>query len=398
VATISSQLSNSPAIPLCASAGAGARLAWHERAALFIGIWEILLQIDTYLMFHEQDSDLGAVGGINISVTTVCFGYLFLVKSLRAASLQSQPDFRHMVTNIPMLIYIATVALSALVATVYALTFFEVALLVQAYALFFYIANCIHNEEDLEFGLTTLATALGFQGVVMIVLDLIGTPGESFQFGPITASVWEDGRPAGTVHSAVVIGSMMAIMWLPTVALALTARKRLTRHIAILCSALGMLGILLSESRGAVLSIILGSAIFGSYLWSRRWLPKYTFAFLFVIGLISLYPLSQLVLKRVVGDDGDSASARKHHTLIAVDTIAKAPIVGHGAGNCHIACKESADNQNFRSEWYYTVHSKFLVVWVETGIVGIVSFFGGLPDPHGFVTPIGCMPLWESPY
>ena len=63
-----------------------------------------------------------------------------------------------------------------------------------------------------------------------------------------------------------------------------------------------------------------------------------------------------------------------HLSLIALQTIKKQPIFGYGAGNCHLACLPVANSGAFRSEWYYTIHCKYLLVWVETGIIGLVSF------------------------
>ncbi len=61
-------------------------------------------------------------------------------------------------------------------------------------------------------------------------------------------------------------------------------------------------------------------------------------------------------------------------TAIALQTIPQSPIFGHGAGNCHVACLPVANSADFRSEWYFTVHCKYLIVWIETGLVGLVAF------------------------
>ena len=54
-------------------------LRWFEKVLLGVGILEIPLQIDKYFMFHERDANLGAVGGINVSVTTLCLIALYLL-------------------------------------------------------------------------------------------------------------------------------------------------------------------------------------------------------------------------------------------------------------------------------------------------------------------------------
>ena len=46
------------------------RLSWLERAVLGVGIWEIPLQLDRYYFLRVEDSELGAVAGANVSVTS----------------------------------------------------------------------------------------------------------------------------------------------------------------------------------------------------------------------------------------------------------------------------------------------------------------------------------------
>src|SRR6056297_1916409 len=107
-------------------------LRWHERIFLAIGIFEIPLQIDTYLMFREQDAMLGAVGGINISMTTICFAYLYLIW-FTSAAVSRRRRLTKPLFGLPMIVYITLVALSALAATVPILALFDLILLLQAY-------------------------------------------------------------------------------------------------------------------------------------------------------------------------------------------------------------------------------------------------------------------------
>ena len=89
---------------------------------------------------------------------------------------------------------------------------------------------------------------------------------------------------------------------------------------------------------------------------------------------MALLPILQVVQKRVIDSDAGSAESRVHLSSIAFQTIAKNPIFGYGAGNCHLACLPVANESEFRSEWYYTIHCKYLLVWIETGIFGLVAF------------------------
>lgn len=93
-----------------------------------------------------------------------------------------------------------------------------------------------------------------------------------------------------------------------------------------------------------------------------------------VAALLGAYPLITVVRERVLGDDNGSAESRKHLSLIALEMIQDRPWFGFGAGNCHLAALPYADQSVYRAEWYYTIHCKYLLTWVETGIGGLITF------------------------
>ncbi len=354
-------------------------LRWHERIFLAIGIFEIPLQIDTYLMFREQDAMLGAVGGINISMTTICFAYLYLIW-FTSAAVSRRRRLTKPLFGLPMIVYITLVALSALAATVPILALFDLILLLQAYAIFFYVANRIACYRDLLFVIWVAMGTMVTQSLIVFGLFALGPSahGQEFGLGPLNFSVWDDGRPAGTMHSAVLCGSVLAIFLLPSAVLTLVVRRRLHWWLAASGSAIGMLAILITQTRGAILTAALGSLVIGGGMLVRGWLPRWTLAATFAAVLISVVPFAKVLEQRVYGDDGDSAVSRKHLSRIAFQTISSNPILGYGAGNCHLACEEVANSSEFRSEWYYTIHCKYLVVWIETGLFGVLAFLAVL--------------------
>jgi len=115
------------------------------------------------------------------------------------------PNANKLVVGIPLLVYIPTVALNALAADRSTLALCDLFLLVQAYAMFFYIANRISKAKDLVFCVDCLAAALLTQGIFMILRRAIGASlyGQRRFVGPISFTVWDDGRTAGSLVSAV---------------------------------------------------------------------------------------------------------------------------------------------------------------------------------------------------
>ena len=125
---------------------------------------------------------------------------------------------------------------------------------------------------------------------------------------------------------------------------------------------------------------------------SRNWLPRWALGLAFGMFLIGAFPLAIVIINRVVGDDEGSAESRKHLSLIAIETISHRPFFGYGAGNCHLACEPVANSGKFRSEWYFTIHCKYLLVWIESGIVGLLAFLLVLANSirYGIVAWLRC--------
>lgn len=360
-------------------------LRWFEKVLLGVGILEIPLQIDKYFMFHERDANLGAVGGINVSVTTLCLIALYLLWTIWP-SRANRKVRGELVYGLPMVFYIGIVGISIFAAQIKMLSVFDVILLLQSYALFFYIANRVRTRPDLNFLLGTFFVTALLQSFVIFGQKAIGESfiGQRVDIGPLAFMVWDDGRPCSTMHSPVLAGSFLGLIWLPALAILTTLEKGWIRVFAVAMVVFGGLAILITQTRGAILTTVVGSTAIGiACLW-RGWFPIKLIAIGALMAVISIIPLMEVIDKRITSGDGGSAEARLHLAAIAKQMIERAPVFGVGAGNCHLVGESFANQHEFRSLWYYTVHCKYLVVWVETGIIGLVAFLlvvsGGIRD------------------
>lgn len=349
------------------------RLSIVERLTLLVGITEIPLQVDKYFMWHDADAAMGAVGGFNVSLTTLALVALYLIwifdRSLKRPRLLLPP-----LIGIPMVVYVATVMLSVLSASVPMLAYFDLWNVLQAYLLFFYIANRVQTDEDVLFILVALGAILVMQAGVIFLASAIGMDDEERAFGPLLVRVDEGRRHGGTMHSPVLAGSTLALVWLPVASSLMIVRNRWVWRFLAIATAVGMLAILLTQTRGALLTSVIGGGIIAAGMLSRGWLPRWTLPMAVLMAVMSIYPLFLLYKKRIENGDGESAIARKHLSLIALEVISQNPLFGHGSGNCHLAAQEIANQGEYRAEWYFTIHSKYLLVWIETGLVGLLAF------------------------
>lgn len=136
--------------------------------------------------------------------------------------------------------------------------------------------------------------------------------------------------------------------------------------------------------------------ILGGGMWLRGWLPRWAVGVAVTLTLAGAVPLARVYEKRVAGDDDGSAASRKHLAAIAWEMICDRPLFGFGAGNCHLAGEPYADQGKYRSEWYYTIHCKYLLVWIETGIVGLATFLVMMVNGirHGLLAWRAGGPAW----
>ena len=227
-----------------------------ERWLLAAALFEIPIGIDKFFFYSVADADYGAVAGFNLSFATICFVGLYALWAIAIMNRELAPNVNKLVVGIPLLVYIPTMALSMLAAEKPTLALCDLFLLVQAYAMFFYIANRISKAKDLVFCVNCLAAALLTQGIFMILQRAIGASlyGQRRFVGPISFTVWEDGRTAGSLVSAVGAGSWMAILWLVVLSLFLTVSRQKHWRFLALSLLIGLVGIMFTQTRGALIS------------------------------------------------------------------------------------------------------------------------------------------------
>ena len=97
--------------PLVAMIAGGMR-----RLLLGIIIIEIPLQIDVYLRYREEPAALGAVGGVNLSLTTLCLAVLYAMWLAELLAKQARPPNLLVRMSLPFVAYLGVVIASTAVA------------------------------------------------------------------------------------------------------------------------------------------------------------------------------------------------------------------------------------------------------------------------------------------
>jgi O-antigen ligase len=201
--------------------------------------------------------------------------------------------------------------------------------------------------------------------------------GHNISVGPVAATM-DDGRVAGTIGSPVTGGSFLALMFAPTVALFLSSTKPALKWLAFGALALGGFGLLFTYTRGAWIAVGFSVSLLIMLLWARGWVPLRLPLGFALAGLLVAGVFHQSIADRVFGDDEGSAHGRIPLYQMAWAMITDHPLLGVGVNNCAASAEPYATSAEFRGEWFWTFHNRYLVEWVETGIIGLMAFLAFL--------------------
>jgi O-antigen ligase len=112
-------------------------------------------------------------------------------------------------------------------------------------------------------------------------------------------------------------------------------------------------------------------------IWRRGGLPlKAPMAILAILILLYL-PFSGDISTRLFGDDNGSAESRIPLTYLAFRIIGDYPVLGAGSNNFSVVMDRYLTPE-FRNGFIYAVHNKYLLIWAETGIGGLLAYLAFL--------------------
>jgi O-antigen ligase len=358
------------------------------------------LPIGIHLGYREDMADLGALGGLSISVTTFALVGLWLPALLiPSASPQTRGTQGGWKASMPLSLYLLFSALSLLGARDVSLGFYEVALICQLLLLHIYIASYICSRGDLLLILRYFLFGLAIQALIM--LSLAAGLAESSFFKAET--VVDDQSVAGVTRRLNLCGFKARIdedlmthrtrvggsLGSPNEAAAyltagigiaagvlLSSLKREYRALAIAASGLGTAALMLTFSRGGWIALVVTTGVLGYFSLRGRcgrvaWKVPVTVAIVLVLLVGLLF--GSAIRTRLMEDDNGSALSRVPLMKLAGLIIEDHPLLGAGANNFPVAMQDYL-TRGFSGEFVYSVHNKYLLVWSETGVGGLVAF------------------------
>lgn len=234
--------------------------------------------------------------------------------------------------------------------------------------------SAVRNSEDLK----RLAAGGGF---VVLVSSLYGVwqriQGVQVNASYVDVSVNEGmpGRVESFFDNPNTFAEML-IMLLPVVlALVLCAKHKISKLLAAGVVLVGTAALGMTYSRASWVGFAV-SLVVMVFLWKPKLIP----AFIIVCALaIPLLPASIFHRILTITNTSDTSTASRIPLYEAtLSAIRSSPITGAGLGTAAVQAFIADNNLYHAKAPFVHAHDIYLQVWVETGLLGIVSFVGAM--------------------
>jgi putative inorganic carbon (HCO3(-)) transporter len=374
---LGASLTHSKYVAVVVIAGFGALVALAvgnlRRFLLLAVLFDIPLQWAKDLGWNQAAANLGALGGLNISVTTLALTGLYILWAIERGEPRSAAPRARWRPAAPLIAFVAIEAASLAVARDRTLGAFELALLVQTLLLFVYIVSTVRTRADVNLIVTGLIASLFMESVLIIGVRVTGV---QFHFAGLTTHTQaggEDTRLGGTIGQPNTAAAFLCLLLPLAATLPLAPISRAMRRLCIVSLPVGGIALIITQSRGGWVSISI-SALVLAFVLVRRGLirGRTVLAAIAVIAVIAV-PLWGTISSRVTGSDNGSAAARVSLATLAWHMIEDHPLLGVGINNVGLNVPSYAGPQ-FDGTFIYEVHDKYLLVWSEAGIFALIAF------------------------
>lgn len=334
----------------------------------------LILGIPISFVYHltYREGHMGVADGIVISIPTICltlliFIWIYQVMFEGKNKIAFFPD-----TTVPILFMLVAGLISFLSSGDKILSIYGMISYIEILIFCFYLVNNINTRRDLNLILFALQLCLFVFSSVCILEAIIKT---NFTASFKVLDYESDSgvfRAAGLSGSATYAGGYLATL-LPLVFTQafITRNKIIKLSIFFLCT-MGILALILTLTRGAWLALAI-AAVFLAFLFYRHQLIKIRYVFPIVFVLVILLIIFQGIIFLRTSEGAVNLINRGHLMQTALNMIKQYPLTGIGLNTYSIEM-EQYTSIYVPHNWIYQVHNKYLLIWAETGILGLISF------------------------
>lgn len=343
-----------------------------------LAILTMLLPITVDITLNNT-GHIGGTAGYVISAFDIVLAVLYLLwfnEMVRKKNLSVDLFPR---ISIPAFFLIAIAALSMVFAKFPLLSKFELIEVVKMYFCFFYFANNIKSERDVQFLVLFLLSGLFLESIIGFAQHRYGDPFWPTALGGPPRI--EGSRINGTWLSFNDFSWYLGLILPIALSMLFSGIKLIYKLICGLTFFLGCGSLMWTNSRGGWISFAI-AAIFVALCVFRNIKGKVglikTFAWIIAVFIFisPIYPrLAAKFYDRFGGSDAGAAESRLPQYEVAYKIIKENPIIGIGINNyTKIMGKYDVTEDGLESITRHPVHNIFLHIAAEIGIFGITVF------------------------
>ncbi len=360
-----------------------ASLAPVDRKAYYLILLVLSLPIGVDLNLHFQPSTFRrSIQGFSLQLSQIPLAALYVIWGFRC--LTQRLPLRVSTTGlIPLLAVFTSGTISVFLAKDPLFGAFDLFSLSAAIFLFIYAASEVQDLWEVRLVLFTLMTSVAIQGIIAIGQHLSGSTlgleffgaSERFNTTPGLAALTRVGGTLGHPNTLALFFDFLlplgfSLLFCPM-------RKRL-KLLLILVVGCGMIGLVVTLSRGGILSVGLALTIILFVRWRERTgllRASLAVAAAGLLPLLVLFGPSNSLQERFFEHDYGSAYGRIPHMQVAFNIIRHKPFFGVGLNNyTEVARQYDHTPEQIVPLWNSPVHNLFLFVAGEIGLVGLGAF------------------------
>jgi len=336
------------------------KLAW------IILIISIPLDLNVHLVYREY---VGSFNGIILSLTDVVLLSLMVAWAYELLTEKDKQIHFYPFVTIPAFGYLSAQIISVVNTPDVSLSIFSIIQNLKVFIFYFIIANRLQNKEKFYTVWKLLMFSLILESVICI-LQFITKTNYTSSFQTVKNSGEAFFRITGTTGSPNVTASYLAsLLPIPLVAF-FSQERRYSLWLPFSAFSLGLIALLLTQTRGAWVSFAAGMFFF--LLLSGRKKGAWKFALGSVVVMAVFVLLFRNVIVERFSQGTDTLVYRMHLIRSAFQMIQTHPFFGVGTNAYALVMKDYVPFFMTQERWI--VHNRYLLVWAETGILGIVSF------------------------
>jgi O-antigen ligase len=355
------------------------RRACDSLLLLFIAL--VAIPVDTYPLYRAHT---GGWPGLRVAVSDICL-YLLVVVALLGAFLGRVDNAVPRRVFLWMGLLLLQYGLSTAFAAERMLSLFEIAATLHAFLIAILVAN-LFRRDLLGWILALVATQVIVHSAFAGAQEFTGRPigagwlgGNTELLTEVLAGGAARLRPAGLFSHPIVYATWLVIT-LPLLAAGVaTARGLLARALQIVALLTGMVGLLLTLSRGAWLSSLVAAAVMSALALRCRLIGARQIQTLAVAALATMLvagaAFGPRIYERFTQSDSGNLEVRFDLNRIALRMTWANPAFGTGLNN-FVETMEPYDPQNVMSYFPAPAHNLYLLEAAEAGIPALLLWLG----------------------